>query len=62
MAAAFLWTFPVSYLVFSLVDAAIGLRLNDEIEEVGLDRMEHDVEAYPEFATGSNGETEPVAS
>ncbi|WP_423824339.1 ammonium transporter [Salinibacter ruber] len=51
VAAAFLWTFPVSYLVFSIVDAAIGIRLNGKKETVGLDRMEHDVEAYPEFTT-----------
>jgi Amt family ammonium transporter len=56
VAAAFLWTFPTSYLVFSLVDAAIGIRLNGEKEAIGLDRLEHDVEAYPEFATGSDGE------
>jgi Amt family ammonium transporter len=56
VAAAFLWTFPTSYLVFSLIDAAIGIRLNGEKEAIGLDRLEHDVEAYPEFATGTDGE------
>jgi len=56
VAAAFLWTFPTSYLVFSLVDAAIGIRLNGKKEAIGLDRLEHDVEAYPEFSTGSDGE------
>ena len=62
VAAAFLWTFPVSYLVFSLIDAAVGgIRLNGEKEAVGLDRMEHDIEAYPEFATETDGQPEPVA-
>ena len=56
VAAAFLWTFPTSYLVFSLVDAAIGIRLNGKKEAIGLDRLEHDVEAYPEFSTGTDGE------
>ncbi len=70
VAAAFLWTFPVSYLAFSLIDALIGgIRLNGEKEALGLDRLEHDVEAYPEFATPDPDgqpstpaeETEPVA-
>jgi Amt family ammonium transporter len=68
VAAAFLWTFPASYLVFSIVDAAIGIRLNGKKETVGLDRMEHDVEAYPEFTTDGEdqraaaaGTDEPVA-
>jgi Amt family ammonium transporter len=58
VAAAFLWTFPVSYVVFSLVDATMGIRLNGEKEAVGLDRLEHDVEAYPEFGMDDNGEAE----
>lgn len=53
VAAAFLWTFPVSYALFSVLDQAIGLRINGENEALGLDRLEHDVEAYPEFATGN---------
>ena len=63
VAAAFLWAFPMSFLVFSLIDQAIGLRITllDKaiglLEEdgggrtLGLDRLEHDVEAYPEFVT-----------
>ena len=62
VAAAFLWTFPVSYLVCSLVDAAIGIRLNGEKEAIGLDRLEHDVEAYPEFSTGTDGQTNSAGS
>jgi len=70
VAAAFLWTFPMSYLVFSLADALMGgIRLNGEKEALGLDRLEHDVEAYPEFTTGHDGQpstetkdAEPVAS
>jgi len=58
VAAAFLWTFPVSYALFYTLDQAIGLRINDEKEHVGLDRLEHDVEAYPEFGMGANGSSE----
>ncbi|PSQ96148.1 MAG: ammonium transporter [Bacteroidetes bacterium SW_9_63_38] len=63
IAAAFLWAFPMSFLVFSLIDQAIGLRITllDKAigllqkdgggRTLGLDRLEHDVEAYPEFVT-----------
>ena len=55
--AALLWTFPVSYALFYALDQAIGLRINGEKEQVGLDRLEHDVEAYPEFGMGNGQET-----
>ncbi|MFB6247286.1 MAG: ammonium transporter [Salinibacter sp.] len=54
--AAFAWTFPVSYLVFSIADRLVGgLRINGDKERLGLDQMEHDVDAYPEFGM-PNGE------
>ena len=58
IAAAFLWTFPVSYAVFSMADWLItdGLRLKDEDERLGLDQLEHDVDAYPEFGTPNGNE------
>jgi len=62
IAAAFAWTFPVSYAAFLLADALVGLRLNDEIERVGLDRYEHDAEAYPEFGNGAAAQHTPVAT
>ncbi|MFV1884217.1 MAG: ammonium transporter [Balneola sp.] len=49
IAAAFLWTFPVSYLVFKGIDMILPLRVNGHLEEMGLDLHEHDAEAYPEF-------------
>ena len=73
VAAAFLWAFPMSFLVFSLIDQAIGLRITllDKaiglLQEdgggrtLGLDRLEHDVEAYPEFVT-TGEEAGPDAS
>lgn len=54
VAAAFLWTFPVSYGLFYVLDQALGLRIEDETEHRGLDRHEHDVEAYPEFTTNGD--------
>jgi Amt family ammonium transporter len=63
IAAAFLWTFPVSYLVFKVADALVGLRLDDEIERRGLDIHEHDAEAYPEFVTnGEAAQYSPVSA
>jgi len=57
IAVAFLWTFPLSYLVFKIADALVGgIRVNGEREQVGLDKLEHDVDAYPEF--GMNGGSE----
>jgi Amt family ammonium transporter len=59
--AAFLWTFPVSYLVFSVADRLVGgLRINGDKERLGLDQLEHDVDAYPEFGM-PNGDEEPTA-
>jgi Amt family ammonium transporter len=55
IAVAFLWTFPVSYVVFSIADSVVGgLRIEDE--DLGLDRLEHDVEAYPEFGMNNKEE------
>ena len=63
IAAAFLWTFPMSYIVFKIADAVVGLRLNGQIEKKGLDIHEHDVEAYPEFVTnGEEAQHSPVAT
>jgi Amt family ammonium transporter len=49
IAVAFLWTFPVSYIIFSIINKTIGLRVNGMLEELGLDLHEHDNRAYPEF-------------
>jgi Amt family ammonium transporter len=56
--AAFAWTFPVSYALFRALDAWMGLRIDDRLERIGLDRYEHDADAYPEFVRdepGGNG-------
>lgn len=49
IAAAFVWTFGVSYVLFSIIDATVGLRVNGQLEAKGLDLHEHDNRAYPEF-------------
>jgi len=47
---AFLWAFPVSFVVFSLMKYIpfIGLRVPASEEIEGLDIIEHGIEAYPE--------------
>ena len=47
--AAFAWAFPTSYLVFRLLQATMGLRIDEHGETAGLDLHEHGTVAYPEF-------------
>lgn len=47
--AAFLWTFPVSYVLFLILKKTVGVRVDSELEESGLDMHEHASQAYPEF-------------
>ncbi len=49
IAAAFLWTFPLSYLLFTIIKKTVGVRVNGHLEHLGLDLHEHDNQAYPEF-------------
>ncbi|RQD82193.1 ammonium transporter [Methanosalsum natronophilum] len=44
-----IWAFGVSYLVFKLIDATIGMRVSETEEIIGLDICEHGVQAYPEY-------------
>lgn len=48
--AAFSWAFPMSYLAFTAADALVGVTLSEYAEEKGLDRHEHEMAAYPDFA------------
>jgi Amt family ammonium transporter len=45
---AFACVFVVSYVVFALIKATIGLRVTPEQEEQGLDIVEHGMYGYPE--------------
>jgi len=44
--AAFAWAFPVSFILFSVIKATIGLRATEEEETAGLDISEHGMAAY----------------
>lgn len=47
------WTFGVSLLVWSVLKLTMGVRVDEEAEENGLDQAELGMEAYPEFGRGS---------
>lgn len=47
VAAAFLWAFPVSFIIFYAIKVTIGLRVSEEEELAGLDITEHGMNAYP---------------
>ncbi|MEZ6130538.1 MAG: ammonium transporter [Planctomycetaceae bacterium] len=47
VAAAFLWAFPVSFVIFYAIKLTIGLRVSEEEELAGLDITEHGMHAYP---------------
>ncbi len=55
IAACFLWTFPVMYLAFRIINATVGLRVTPEEELEGLDYVEHGGTAYPDFELISHG-------
>jgi len=55
IAACFIWTFPLAYGIFKLIEKTIGLRVSLEEELEGLDLAEHGGNAYPDFEISSHG-------
>jgi Amt family ammonium transporter len=53
VAAAFLWTFPLAYVLFKVLKSVMGLRINEDVETGGLDLHEHGAIAYPEFGSAA---------
>jgi len=51
----FVWTFPLAFGLFKLVDKTIGLRVSPDEEMEGLDMVEHGGVAYPDFGIASHG-------
>ena len=45
----FTWVFVTSYVVLKALDTAVGIRASEEDEELGLDKAEIGIEAYPDF-------------
>ena len=44
--------FVLSYIIFTILKATMGLRPSAEDEMMGLDKAELGLEAYPEFTRG----------
>jgi ammonium transporter, Amt family len=47
------FVFVGSFIVWTILKVTVGIRADDEAEELGLDRAELGMEAYPEFGSGS---------
>jgi Amt family ammonium transporter len=47
--ACTVWTLPLAFLMFYVIDKTIGLRVSPEVEASGIDLFYHGVESYPEF-------------
>ena len=45
----FAWVFVTSFIVLKILDSLVGIRASDEDQEIGLDKAEIGVEAYPDF-------------
>jgi len=45
----FIWAFGVSYVLFHVVKATVGLRVSEAEERQGLDISEHGETAYANF-------------
>ena len=45
----FAWVFVTSFIVLKILDSVVGIRASEEDEEIGLDKAEIGVEAYPDF-------------
>ena len=43
------WVFVTSFIVLKIIDSVVGIRATDNDEEIGLDKSEIGVEAYPDF-------------
>ena len=43
------WVFITSYIVLKTLDSLVGIRASGEDEELGLDKAEIGIEAYPDF-------------
>ncbi len=57
LVAAVVWTVPLSFLMFYLINKTLGLRISKEVEIAGIDLEYHGIGSYPEFI--DNGKPEP---
>ena len=47
--AAIVWGFGGGFILFKILDLTMGLRVDEQEEEEGLDEHEHGTVAYPEM-------------
>jgi len=47
--ACTVWTLPLAFIMFFLIDKTIGLRVSPEVEDAGIDMAYHGIGSYPEF-------------
>jgi len=53
VASVFAFVFAGSFIIFKIIDKAMGLRVSEEEETRGLDISEHGTVAYPDFEVPS---------
>ena len=53
IAACFIWTFAIAFIMFKILSMTIGLRVSPEEEMDGLDHHEHGGIAYPDFGVST---------
>jgi len=51
IAAAIVWALPMGYFMFKAIDITVGLRVNAQDEQRGLDYSEHFEAGYSDFTT-----------
>ncbi|MEM9057541.1 MAG: hypothetical protein AAGD86_08700, partial [Pseudomonadota bacterium] len=49
----FAWVFGTSFVVWLVLKATLGIRVSEEDEATGLDRVDCGLDAYPEFTSGA---------
>ena len=50
IAAAFVWAFGASFILFKLINIFVKVRVPEQVELEGLDFHEHGIDAYPEYS------------
>lgn len=55
IAAAFIWVFPTTFIMFKIIDKTAGLRVSPQEEVEGLDYAEHGSSSYPDFSITNLG-------
>jgi Amt family ammonium transporter len=53
-ATIFVWVFGISFIVWAILKAVIGIRVTEEEEFEGVDMSECGLEAYPDFTISRN--------